>query len=119
MNLPPRVAIILSFVQAFFIVAGYFITCSSLKIWDHAAPGMFGSLPPIPAIPQFIRSYGMLVLFVPFIWNLFLASRADTSGDSASLTPLQFAIGILLTLLIVLLFSIGTLGAISRSFSPV
>lgn len=120
MNLPPRVVIILSFVQAFFVVSGYFLTRSSLKIWDHVAPGMFGTqIPPIPAISQFVRSYGLLVLLVPLIWSLFTALRTDSSGDSASLTPLQFAISVLLTLLVVLLFSVGTLQAISRSFNPV
>jgi hypothetical protein len=121
MNLPPRVVIVLSFVQAFFVVSGYFLTRSSLKFWDHVAPGIFGTRtpPPIPAISQFIRSYGLLVLLVPLIWSLFTTLRTDTSGDSASLTPLQFAISVLLTLLVVVLFSIGTLQAISRSFGPV
>jgi hypothetical protein len=120
MNLPPRIVIVLSFVQAFFVAAGYFVTRSALKIYDHVAPEMLGTrTPPIPALPQFIRSYGLWFLLMPLIWSLFTASRADISDDAASLTLLQLAIGVLLTLLIVFLFSVGTLRAISLSFGPV
>jgi hypothetical protein len=120
MNLPPRVVVILSFIQRFFVVAGYFVTRSSLKFFDQVAPAMLGThAPPIPALPQFIRSYGPWFLLVPLTWSLFTASRADIADGAASVTTLQFAIGVLLTLLVVLLFSVGTLRAISLSFGPV
>jgi hypothetical protein len=119
MSLPPRLVVIFSLVQAFFITAGYLVTRSSLKIFDEIIPGMLGShTPPIPALPQFIRSYGLLCLLLPIAWALIASARADTSDGTASLTLSDFIVGTVLTLSLALLFAIGALRAIQLSFGP-
>jgi len=75
MNGPPRIVIALSFVQVFFVTAGYFVTRSSLKLFDRVVPEMLGShTPAIPALPQFIRSHGLWCLLVPLAWSVIATS---------------------------------------------
>ena len=120
MNLPPRLVVILSFIQAFFVIAGYFVTRSALKIFDDIVPEVLGShTPPIPALPQLIRSYGLWCLLVPLVWSLVAACRADTAEGVASLTLPDCVAGTVLTLTLAFLFSIAAIRAIYLSFGPV
>ena len=117
MNGPPRIVIALSSVQVFFVTAGYFVTRSSLKLFDRVVPEMLGShTPAIPALPQFIRSHGLWCLLVPLAWSVIATSRADRSEGVASLTLEDSVAGMVLTLSLALLFSIGTLRAIQLTF---
>lgn len=121
MNLPPRIVVVLSFLQAFFILAGFFITRSFLKIFDEIVPELgLGSLtPPIPALLQFIRSYGLWCLLVPLVWSLAAASSAETSGGVPSIIPRHVTLGILLTVILVIVFTVGALRAMQLSLYPV
>lgn len=117
MNWPPRVIAILSLIQIFFVVSGYFITRSCLKIYDRIAPDMYGTQAfPRSAMAELIRSWGLWGLLIPLMWCLFASTRSRWEHGEASLNSTQFIGGIVLTLGLVWVFSLGTLNAIRITF---
>ena len=112
MSLPPKVVTVLCSVQVFFIVAGYLITCWSLRMLDKL---WMGNAPHISDL-DFLRTFGPWCLLVPIAWGVFAMANARTDGGEASITGTQFFIGVGLTIVLVLVFSIGIVHSISLLF---
>jgi hypothetical protein len=119
MTLPPKLITILCLVQFFFIAAGFLVARTSLKLYDQTVPEMLGRhAPRIPPLAQFVRSYGLWFLLVPTLWCVVAVARGQVTAGDASITLPQVVIGILLTVTIVLTFTLGALYAIRISFGP-
>jgi hypothetical protein len=120
MTLPPRAITVLCLIQAFFVMAGFFITRSSLRLFDRVVPEMLGShAPQIPALSQFVRSFGLWFLLVPVGWCVLAVVRAQTESGIADITLPQLIIGLALTLILAIIFSLSALYAVHISFAPV
>jgi hypothetical protein len=120
MTLPPKLITTLCLVQFFFVSAGFLVTRASLKLYDKVVPEMLGShAPRIPALAQFVRAYGLWFLFVPLLWCVIAAARGHVTAGDASIPLPQFVIGIVLTVTLILVFTLSALYAIHISFGPV
>ncbi len=113
MNFPSKLAAILCFIQTFFIITGYLITCWSLRIWDKSwgenAPRIFDL--------DFVRTFGPWCLLVPLVWGIVAIVRARLDGGDTSITGLSFFIGLCLTVVVVCIFAFCTLHALFLPFS--
>ncbi len=119
MSLPPRFITVLCLVQAFFIIAGYLVTGSSLKLFDQVMPDMLGShASRIPAISQFVRSFGLWCLLVPIVWYLVAGSHAEVTRDGSFITLPQLLAGSVLTVALAGAFSLAALYAMRICFGP-
>lgn len=120
MTLPPKLITVLCLVQFFFVSAGFLLTRASLKLYDKVVPELLGShAPRIPPVAQFVRYYGLWFLFVPLLWCVIAAARGRITDGGASIALPQIVTGIVLTVALVLFFTLTALYAIRISFGPV
>jgi hypothetical protein len=117
MNWPPRVIAILSLIQIFFIVCGYLVTRSCLKIYDRFAADLYGTQAyPRSAIAEFVRSWGLWMILLTLGWCVFASARSRWEHSESSVSSIQFIGGIVLTLVLAWVFSLGAISAIRITF---
>jgi hypothetical protein len=119
MSFPPKLVTILCLVQFLFVAMGFLITRGCLKLYDRIVPGLLGAhAPAVPALARFVRADGLWCLLVPLIWGVVALSRSDVIQGIASIRPMQFIIGVVLSAVLGLVFSLGAMEAVHVSFSP-
>jgi hypothetical protein len=117
MKLPPKFITVMCLVQISFISTGYLITRSCLQFYDKVVTNFNGfPLHRVPAVLQFIRAYGAWFMLVPIVWCIIASSRGRADAGDETITPIQFIIGIGLTVTVVATYALCALHAACMAF---
>ena len=112
MNIPPRVVTILCSLQAFSIVAGYLITGVSIRVLER----LWGGPPHVAGLSHYVQTFGPWCLLLPLVWGVLAIGFARVENGNASITKLMFIIGVVLTVALVLFFSIAAINSLCTYF---
>ena len=111
MSVSARIVTILCSVQVFFIVVGYLITCVSIRVLERWGCG------PVVGPLHFVQTFGPWCLLLPLVWGVLAIGFARVENGNASITRLMFVIGVALTIVLALVFSIAAIGSLGTCFS--
>jgi uncharacterized membrane protein YtjA (UPF0391 family) len=113
MSVSARIVTILCSVQVFFIVVGYLITRVSIRVLER----LWGGPPPVAGLLHFVQTFGPWCLLLPLVWGVLAIGFARVENADASITKLMFVIGMVLTVVLVLFFSIAAISSLCTCFS--
>ena len=113
MSVSARIVTILCSVQVFFIVVGYLITRVSIRVLER----LCGGPPHIAGLLHFVQTFGPWCLLLPLVWGVLAIGFARVENENASITRLMFVIGVALTIVLALVFSIAAIGSLGTCFS--
>lgn len=92
----------MALLQIFFVLSGYLVTRSFLKLYDAVAAA--GIYPPPSALPLFVRTYGLWLLLVPMGWACVATLRGREVRGIAFISFWQVIMGCALTLTLAAIF---------------
>jgi hypothetical protein len=113
MDALPKFVSIVCLIQTLFIVTGYLITRFWLRVWERfsGAPASYAG-----GLLEFVYAYGPWFLLVPVVWGIVATLQMQKEIRGVSFVAIHFVIGIGLTVLIVLAFSVSAIYAICMCF---
>ena len=94
--------------QLGFVAGGFLITRAALRFYYHVDKTL---LLPIPFPARLVNEFGLLMLLVPGILYAAALLRRD---KTSSVTSAEFLVGITVTVVVGLSFSLGALSAVLR-----
>jgi hypothetical protein len=130
MGFPPRIIVVLSLVQFFFIGAGYLLTCASLHRFERwavdfpefhtdAVDWYFSHWPCLTTLSLSVRDYGLWTLSLPIIWCVIWVFRTRNMDDLASVEFPESIAGVVLTVALALAFSLSSFHAFRMAYGAI
>ncbi len=132
MGFPPRIIVILSLTQFFFISVGYLLTCAGLHRFEEfaalsaeynpdwsAVDWYYSNRPCLTTLSFSVRDYGLWTLSLPIIWCVIWVLRTRNMDDLASVELPESIAGIVLTITLGLTFLLSTCHAFRMAYGAI
>jgi hypothetical protein len=116
MQIPPKLITVLALLQMLFIALGFVVTRSFLRQYESGAFYGESYAPKIPHLVLIVRNYGLWFLTIPLIWSTFAVLPGKSSRGGASVPGYQLLFGSVLTLGILVTFTMSAMLAIGLAF---